>query len=770
MAGVNYATGTVSAAAYSAYSGGIAGYTKGAAISEAWASGSARAQGSTPFAGGVAAFLGEGGAVKNAYSAAEVSAVSATRRALAGGIAGGAEGAEISTSYSTARVRAEGTGSLAGLTSPAPDAARAGGIAGALYNGAGVKRSAVLEGSNIAAADLAAGNAADPQAWRVAGKGEGAVLATNIAWEGTALSGGRTADDTGPDGRDGEDCAGKPDRTVFDGLGWDFATVWRMGRGGFPALTGQPVNIGDYITISSAADFAQIGNNNAYPLSGDYRIAEGAADISLSDWTPIGTAEQPFTGNMTGNGTTRILIDSFAGSALDGAYLGLFGAVQGSARQRALLKDLTVTVNLETPAASGAGKTARYAAALTGYGEEIAIENATVAGTLKANKTSGYPLYSGGVAGYLKNGRIIDSASSVAVESEGQSGVYSGGILGYGAGTLSISGCVSTGAVTVRAGTHNSSAGGIIGYILGTNNSTVSRCDASGNISLTTAPGREDSLLMFYCGGVVGYAGNGTADMGDVERTGAVIEQCRYLAGEVYCENAYPYAGGVIGYNYTGSEVRESSSAANVTVKAKGSRLPYAGGVAGYISGAAKVLDSYSRATVIAEAPGSQQALAGGIAGATAKPSLLSRCYATGAVAARINGAGTDDMGGSLGVRSGANAGGISGSLYFATPKVEKSAALNASVSGIDIASGGTFYVYRIGGLSDLEGSPAVENNIAWREMPVTGGTLSAKGANNEDGEDCDAQPAQSVYAALDWDFATVWTMGADAYPALRYE
>jgi hypothetical protein len=780
LSGVNYTEGTVSAEGYSAFSGGVAGYVRAAEIDESFSSGTVSARGSTPFAGGVVAFLG-GGTARNLYSAAAVHAVSVTRRALAGGIAGGvSEGGEISAAYVTARVCAEGTGSKPGLTNAAPDAALAGGIAGALYNGAStVRGSAVLEGSEASAADLVAGAAADPRAYRIAAKGtaaaDAAVLASNIAWEGMALESARPEGDAdkGEAGQDGKDCPGKPAQSDFAALGWDFsqAGAWKMGRGGFPALAGQPVNIGDYITIAGASDLAQIGKNNAYPLSADYRIAEGAADISLSDWVPIGTAEQPFTGTMTGNGTAAITINSFDAAAFNGPSLGLFGVVKGSTQKWALLKDLKVTVNMAATAALNAGNKAQYVAALAGYGEEITIENAVVSGTIKVNKSSGYPLYSGGVAGYLKNGKMSGSASSVAVESEGQSGVYSGGILGYAAGSFLLSGSTSTGVVTVKAGTHNSSAGGIVGYILGTNDSTVSRCTASGDVSLTTAAGREASLLMFYCGGVVGYAGNGTADMGDTERTGAVIEQCGYLSGTVYCENAYPYAGGVIGYNYTGSEVHQSFSAAAAEVKAKGSRLPYAGGVAGYISGAAKVENSYSHATVLAEAPESRQALAGGVAGATAKPSLLSKCYATGTVTAKINGAGTADMGGSLGVRSGANAGGISGSLYFASPKVERSAALNASVSGIDTASGGTLYVYRIGGLSDLDGSPVVENNIAWSTMPVIGGSVSAKGANNEDGADCTAKPAQSVYSAtLGWDFAGVWKMGNDGYPALRWE
>jgi hypothetical protein len=772
LSGVNYTEGRVSVTAYGAYSGGVAGYTKGAEIYESFSSGTVSAQGSSPFAGGIAAFLG-GGMVKNVYSAAEVRAVSVTRRALAGGIAGGvSEGAEISAAYTTAQVRAEGTGSLAGLTSTAPNAVRAGGIAGALYNGgSAVKNSAVLEGSSAAAADLVIGNQADPKAYRVAGKGtEGAdtavALASNLAYAGMSLS-SRSADDKGSSGQDGEDCAGKPDQAAFSGMGWDFAGVWKMGRGGLPVLAGQPVNIGDYITISSGADLAQIGNNNGYPLNGEYRIAAGSSDITLSEWKPIGTAEKPFSGSLSGNGTTVIRISGFSPSAGESPGLGLFGYVKGSVRQRAELKDLKVEV---TMSGSLSAKTAQYAGALAGYGEELTITGSIVSGSIGINKTSAYPLYSGGIIGYLKNGKISGSSSAVAVESEGQSGVYSGGVLGYAAGSISVSGCSASGNILTKAGAHNSSAGGVVGYILGTNDSTVSLCSASGNVSLTPASGREASQLMLYCGGVAGYAGNGTADTGG-ERTGAVIEKCRYTGGEVYCENAYPYVGGVIGYNYTGSVVKESFSAAGTTVKAKGSRLPYAGGVAGYISGAAQVLNSYSHATVIAEALESKQALAGGVAGATAKPSLVSKCYATGAVTAKINGAGTDDMGGSLGVPSAANAGGISGSLYYANPKVEKSVALNVSVSGIDTGSGGVRNVYRVGGKSTVKdgGTPELAENIAWSGMTVSPESVGDEGPNGQDGEDCDQKPGQSVYSGLGWDFSSVWRMGGD-YPVLQWE
>jgi hypothetical protein len=44
-------------------------------------------------------------------------------------------------------------------------------------------------------------------------------------------------------------------------------------------------------------------------------------------------------------------------------------------------------------------------------------------------------------------------------------------------------------------------------------------------------------------------------------------------------------------------------------------------------------------------------------------------------------------------------------------------------------------------------------------------------GPDTEDGADCDAMPAQIVYEKdLGWNFATVWKMGSDGYPALQWQ
>jgi hypothetical protein len=45
--------------------------------------------------------------------------------------------------------------------------------------------------------------------------------------------------DPGADTPDGADCDAKPAQSVFEGLGWNFGTVWKMGSDGYPALQWQ---------------------------------------------------------------------------------------------------------------------------------------------------------------------------------------------------------------------------------------------------------------------------------------------------------------------------------------------------------------------------------------------------------------------------------------------------------------------------------------------------------------------------------------------------
>jgi hypothetical protein len=66
------------------------------------------------------------------------------------------------------------------------------------------------------------------------------------------------------------------------------------------------------ILISSQADMAKIGVDPAYPLSRSYVLTD---NITLADYTPIGTATTPFTGKFLGNGKT-ITLNSFSSTAV----------------------------------------------------------------------------------------------------------------------------------------------------------------------------------------------------------------------------------------------------------------------------------------------------------------------------------------------------------------------------------------------------------------------------------------------------------------------
>jgi hypothetical protein len=505
------------------------------------------------------------------------------------------------------------------------------------------------------------------------------------------------------------------------------------------------------IRIGVAADLARIGSDKDFPADGDYELA---ADIELNNWTPLCTEEAPFSGSLNGNGR-KISIKGFSSTELK--YIGVFAYIKGGTT-RAEVKNLNIAFtsgSLDLNSGSN-----QYIAALAGYAAHTALDNIAVSGSLTVNKTAGNALYAAGVAAYLEQSTLSNCVSSAAISAGNSRGVFSGGIAGYGNSGIVITGCRVGGSLTVKTAATEASAGGIIGTIRDTGkDSLVSLCTVTANVSLKME-GAAGAYNMFYSGGVIGYAGNGTTGEG---AGGVKIFQSRYEGGTVECKTTYPYSGGIIGYNYTGSEVSQCYSTG--TVSAEGSNLPYSGGVAGYASRGALIVNSYSAAAVSSVA-GSKQALAGGIAGATAAGAVILKCYASGTVRAQT-GNSAAGAGGSVGVPAAANAGGITGALYSGggpAPRVEYCAALNGSVEGI----GGATNVYRIAKNAD----GTLLSNIAWKDMPLTGGTGSAGTLDGEDGLDnTTRQPGEGTAGTtLLWDTTGVWFIPADGYPVLRWQ
>ena len=395
----------------------------------------------------------------------------------------------------------------------------------------------------------------------------------------------------------------------------------------------------------------------------------------------------------------------------------------------------------------------------------------------------------GGVFGHVYMADIrnltVEGVINAVIEGDEYGDSYAtqvGGIAGHASRTT-IENCVSRVDITAFGDKHNSSAGGIVGYVLP--GSAIISCVASGDITLTVEG--EDSAgdgLMAYGGGVVGHAGSNIpgAGSGNVQITG-----CNWDSGAVAVTSSYPYAGGIIGYHYIGSVIRRCS-ASNGTVLATGDELPYAGGVAGYNSGYVQgssqvtlIEDCYAASVDVTAVSSSQAALAGGVAGANARGAVISRCYATGAIRAVIDGTQNSRLGGSIGVPYAASAGSIAGAQYYThkpadpnapDPRIQYCAALSPSLTGAN-SSGGSpnWNLYRVAGygrVDDDSDTGVFTNNIAAAAMTLSPARTFDKGEATKDGADAGAvQPAQAAYQALGWDFSGVWEMSGD-YPALR--
>jgi hypothetical protein len=408
----------------------------------------------------------------------------------------------------------------------------------------------------------------------------------------------------------------------------------------------------------------------------------------------------------------------------------------------------------------------------------IGTYGARFAGTFNGNGKTLTINGSGGLFAFAGDAVIqnLSVAGTITKTGDSDVSVYVGGIVGF-ADNTAISSCVSTADITVEGHGHNSSAGGIAGYLRF--NSSITGCSAAGTITLRSG---ADEGLMLYAGGIAGYQGTGYAAAGSSD---CVISRS-YFTGSVTTEGGYPYAGGIAGYNYCGSIIRECYSK-DGTVTARGENIPYAGGISGYNSRTAEggspaslIENCHSSITVSAQAS-SKQALAGGITAANAADAVVANCYALGAVSTVIDSGSDAADGGSIGVPKAASAGGIAGAQYFKErvgPSIQNCAALNSAITGSDL-SGASYNVRRIAGPEnsvDEEGGAIEdrtwENNLANVAALVAGGSnvTPAPNAAGPDGANCAAKPNQAAYEALDWDFASVWKMAGDGYPVLQWQ
>jgi hypothetical protein len=172
------------------------------------------------------------------------------------------------------------------------------------------------------------------------------------------------------------------------------------------------------IEIGSAEDLAKIGNPAypAYALDGNYRLVK---NIQLTGtWTPIGSAETPFTGIFDGNGCVINGMNVTTSVGATGAA-GLFAAVEGAQIKDLVLTDATISITDQAEGASNTGYVGILAgratrSAITGVvvnAQKLAVSSITV-----NNAQANAVVYAGGIAGYVEYTVIEQSEADVTFD------------------------------------------------------------------------------------------------------------------------------------------------------------------------------------------------------------------------------------------------------------------------------------------------------------------------------------------------------------------
>ena len=242
------------------------------------------------------------------------------------------------------------------------------------------------------------------------------------------------------------------------------------------------------IEISTVEDLQQL---YTYP-NGHFELKNNL-DISLIEWTPVGTETRPFTGQIDGG---HFIINGLKITQLqeNQKYYGFIGYSSSGK-----IFDLTFTnVNINLPAISNT----IYVGSVIAKNENAMLENITVSGSISiANHSSSYESYVGGLIGYSGTDDVKSCINSANITAKS----VAGGIIGYKKATDEINHFVeniNNGNVTADI------AGGLIGDGLSCG---TEKCKNSGNITGVN-----------YAGGIVGRSGNGFVSINQCINSGEI--------------------------------------------------------------------------------------------------------------------------------------------------------------------------------------------------------------------------------------------------------
>ena len=311
------------------------------------------------------------------------------------------------------------------------------------------------------------------------------------------------------------------------------------------------------IAISSVDELVMICNE--YPADGYYYLT-GDIDLSyaLSEygdyynggkgWEPIGNSNTPFKGTFDGRGYT---IKGLSINRWGQEHIGLFGYTSGATIKNCKLDIVKIVGN-------------NHVGGFAGYSYNSTFESCeTLGGT-------------------------ISSSSSVRS--------YSGGMVGYTNGTVTISNCTNNGAVSSFSHTESSHSysysGGMVGYANAT--ATINNCTNNGAVSSSSSPSDARDARS-YSGGMVGYA-NATATISNCTNNGAV-------SSSSYSRYSYSYSGGMVGYVENSVIISGCVNSGKISSLSDNSyHKLYSGGIVGYLQkGTGTISNSINYGTVVSD-------------------------------------------------------------------------------------------------------------------------------------------------------------------------
>ena len=168
------------------------------------------------------------------------------------------------------------------------------------------------------------------------------------------------------------------------------------------------------IEISTVEDLQQL---YIYP-NGHFELKNNL-DISLIEWTPVGTETRPFTGQIDGG---NFIINGLKITQLqeNQKYYGFIGYASSGK-----IFDLNFTnVNINLPTISNTV----YVGGLVGANESLSIENVITSGNITlANHSSSHISYVGGLIGYSCTDNIKSCINAINISTKN----IAGGLIGY---------------------------------------------------------------------------------------------------------------------------------------------------------------------------------------------------------------------------------------------------------------------------------------------------------------------------------------------------